>query len=46
MANTLELTSSGIADFDDWQKVVESFTATTKFVYLAHGATYTFAPDA
>jgi hypothetical protein len=46
MTNTLELTSSGTADFDDLQNVDESSTTTTKFVYLAHGATYTFAPDA
>jgi hypothetical protein len=46
MANTLELTSSGTADFDDLKKAAEASTATTKFVYLAHGDTYTFAPDA
>jgi L-ascorbate metabolism protein UlaG (beta-lactamase superfamily) len=33
-----------LSGLDDFQRAAESSTATTKFVYLAHGETYTFAP--
>jgi L-ascorbate metabolism protein UlaG (beta-lactamase superfamily) len=35
-----------LSGLDDFQKAAEASTATTKFVYLAHGDTYVFKPDA
>ena len=35
-----------LSGLDDFQKAAEASSATTKFVYLSHGETYTFAPNA
>jgi L-ascorbate metabolism protein UlaG (beta-lactamase superfamily) len=35
-----------LSGLDDFKKAAEASTAATKFVYLAHGETYTFTPNA
>src|ERR1700752_308859 len=35
-----------LAELDDFKKAAQASTADTKFVYLAHGETYTFTPHA
>ena len=34
-----------LSGLDDFQKAAAASSTTTKFVYLAHGETYTFTPD-
>jgi L-ascorbate metabolism protein UlaG (beta-lactamase superfamily) len=35
-----------LSGLDDFKKAAQASTADTKFVYLAHGETYTFTPNA
>ncbi|GLE52526.1 hypothetical protein [Mycobacterium montefiorense] len=35
-----------LSGLDDFKKAAEASSAKTKFVYLAHGETYTFTPSA
>ncbi len=35
-----------LSGLDDFKKAAEASTTSTKFVYLAHGETYTFMPNA
>jgi L-ascorbate metabolism protein UlaG (beta-lactamase superfamily) len=40
--NDFSVFQSGLEDF---KKAAQASTTTTRFVYLAHGETYTFTPD-